>query len=48
MFMNAASRIAGDRAACAVVNHDDGTLTIAAVREPAISRMLPALPISRL
>jgi hypothetical protein len=43
MFMNAASRIAGDRA----VNHDDGTLTIAAVREPAISRMVPALPISR-
>jgi hypothetical protein len=45
--MNAASRIAGDRAACAVVNNDDGTLTIAAIREPAISGILPALPIAR-
>jgi hypothetical protein len=37
--MNAASPIAADRAACPVVNRADDALTIAAGREPAISRV---------
>ena len=39
-FTNAASRIAADRAANAAVNQHDDATTVAAVREPTISRVL--------